>query len=252
MATTAQAIVYDALKEIHVLAEGDVPSASMLDDALRALNRICDTYSNDQSFSPYANHVTWNLTGEQSFTIGPGNSAIFTVDIAAPATFTSAAHGLNIGDTLTLATTGALPTGLAILTTYYVISTGFTANAFQLSATSGGTGITTTGTQSGIHTFTQTSSLTKLVTTRPIKIDTATVDRNGITYPVTVIDNQKWDAIVFKAANGANTRAVYYESTSPVAIVHVWPVCTGCTLNLRVINQAVLFPTLSTTLVMPP
>ena len=34
-----------------------------------------------------------------------------------------------------------------------------------------------------------------VVTDRPIKIETATVVRQGITYPVSVLDNQKWDAI---------------------------------------------------------
>jgi len=91
-----------------------------------------------------------------------------------------------------------------------------------------------------------------VVTARPIKIETATVVRQGITYPVSVLDNQKWDAISFKGANGANTSGVYYEAQSPLGIVYVWPLASGCTLNLRVVNQVAVFPDLTTDLSLPP
>ena len=162
---TALTVISDALKEIGVLAEGDTPTASMADDALRALNRLMGMLSNDQAFAYYPNLVQRPLTGESSFTVGP------------------------TGD---------------------------------------------------------------VVTDRPIKIETATVDRQGITYPVTVVDNQKWDSIVYKAVQGANTTVVWYEGTYPNGIVHVWPVATGCTLNLRVINVVVAFPSLSTDVLLPP
>jgi hypothetical protein len=58
------------------------------------------------------------------------------------------------GTPFQLDTTGALLTGLAIDTTYYVITAGLTANAFQASATLAGSAINTTGTQSGVHTIT--------------------------------------------------------------------------------------------------
>lgn len=162
---TALTIITDALKEIGVVAEGETPSGMMADDAFRALNRITDMMSNDQSFANYASSEFRSLTGEASFTIG------------------------STGD---------------------------------------------------------------VITTRPIRIDTATVDRNGITYPVTVIDNQKWDSIIYKGAQGANPVAIYYEARYPNGIVHVWPLSTGCTLNMRVLNSVVSFATESTILSMPP
>ena len=91
-----------------------------------------------------------------------------------------------------------------------------------------------------------------VVTDRPIKIDTAYVDRLGISYPCAVIDNQKYDAITYKAAAGANTTAIFYEATMPDGIVHVWPIATGCTLNMRVLNVVSSFDTLDTVLVLPP
>ncbi|RVC47578.1 hypothetical protein EN781_00125 [Mesorhizobium sp. M4A.F.Ca.ET.090.04.2.1] len=84
-------------------------------------------------------------------------SATFTVTIAAPGVFTATGHGLEVGDVIQLSTTGALPTGLAAATDYYV-KTVPTSDTFTLSATSGGSAITTTGTQSGTHTFTTVPS----------------------------------------------------------------------------------------------
>jgi len=82
---------------------------------------------------------------------------IFTVTVADPAVFTYTAHELYTDDTIKLETTGALPTGLAVKTTYYVIYNGITADTFQLSASQGGDPIVTTGTQSGVHTYLKTN-----------------------------------------------------------------------------------------------
>lgn len=81
----------------------------------------------------------------------------FTVTIASPGVFTATAHGLVAGDTVILETDGALPTGLTVDTQYYVISSGLTADAFQLSTTSGGSAINTSSTQSGNHAFLKTN-----------------------------------------------------------------------------------------------
>lgn len=82
----------------------------------------------------------------------------FTVTIASPGVFTSTAHGLSAGDTVVLETDGALPTGLSVDTQYYVISTGLTSDNFRLAATSGGSAINTSGSQSGTHCFLKTSA----------------------------------------------------------------------------------------------
>lgn len=76
----------------------------------------------------------------------------FTVTIASPAVVTLTNHGLVDGQMVRLATTGALPTGLAVLTDYFVkyLST----STFNLAATLGGANINTSGSQSGVHTLT--------------------------------------------------------------------------------------------------
>jgi len=78
-----------------------------------------------------------------------------TITVASPAVATLVAHGFKAGTPITFSTTGALPTGVTAGTTYYVIATGLTSDAFQFSATVGGAAINTSGTQSGVHTVTR-------------------------------------------------------------------------------------------------
>src|SRR5271166_2748474 len=71
--------------------------------------------------------------------------SVVTISIATPGVVTLAAHGLAANTRVVLNTTGALPGGLSANTVYYVISP--TTNTFDLSLTSGGSTITTSGTQ---------------------------------------------------------------------------------------------------------
>jgi hypothetical protein len=75
-----------------------------------------------------------------------------TVTIASPGVFTNTGHGLALNDVVLLLTTGALPTGLAANTRYYVVSVP-TADTFTVSATRGGSAVNTSGSQSGTHTL---------------------------------------------------------------------------------------------------
>lgn len=78
---------------------------------------------------------------------------VATVTIATPGVVSFTAHGLVVNDTIQFTTTGALPTGLAVATDYYVITSGFGANSFQIALTQGGAAINTSGSQSGVHTL---------------------------------------------------------------------------------------------------
>lgn len=74
-----------------------------------------------------------------------------TITIATPGVVTLAAHGLSNGDRVSFTTSGALPTGLTAGAVYYVVNAA--TNTFELSATSGGSSIATSGSQSGTHTL---------------------------------------------------------------------------------------------------
>jgi hypothetical protein len=165
MSTTAAIIITDALTEISVIGEDQVPSAKMMDDGLRMLNRLLNVLSTNGDWAYYPSQIQIALTGQQSFTIGP-----LTGDIT---------------------------------------------------------------------------------TNRPIKVDTAVVDRLGITYPVKVIDNQRYDILTYKALQGANTQAIYYEAQYPLGIVYCYPIATGCTLQMRVLNSVKQFADLSVQIELP-
>ncbi len=88
------------------------------------------------------------------YSVNSYSTSTVTVTIAAPAVMTWTAHGLISGQRIQLSTTGALPTGLSAATTYWV--TVIDANTFNLSTSLANaqtaTFITTTGSQSGVHT----------------------------------------------------------------------------------------------------
>jgi hypothetical protein len=102
----------------------------------------------DSDLSGGNNIVINSMGGTRTRTPATGT---FTVTIASPAVFTKTAHGLKRGDAIRLTTSGALPTGLAINTTYWVISAGLAADTFRVSASLDGAAVNTSGTQSGTH-----------------------------------------------------------------------------------------------------
>lgn len=83
-------------------------------------------------------------------TNGTSGNAAVTMTIANPGVVTWNGHGLSDGDMVLMTTDGALPTGLAAGTVYFVVNSD--TNTFQLEASVGGGAIETTGAQSGTHT----------------------------------------------------------------------------------------------------
>jgi hypothetical protein len=81
----------------------------------------------------------------------PYIEATVTITIAAPGVITWTSHGLAVNDTIRFTTTGALPTGLAINTTFFVKEV-LSANTFTVSTSAGGAAVTTSGAQSGTQT----------------------------------------------------------------------------------------------------
>lgn len=116
--------------------------------------------------------ATWNMQGSLStggtnqgniiFNTGfngltPAGPQTCTISIASPAVVTANNNGIPPNCPIYFTTTGALPTGLLPLTTYYVDPLswpGSQPNTFEVTATNGGTPINTSGSQSGVHTVT--------------------------------------------------------------------------------------------------
>jgi hypothetical protein len=113
------------------------------------------------------NGIEYTYTGGENSDTLTGVQAVVgtslgtaTITIANPAVVTRVAHGLVAGDQIVFSTTGALPTGLTAGTRYFVLAAGLTADTFELSATSGGSAIVTTGSQSGVHTLSKINAPT--------------------------------------------------------------------------------------------
>jgi hypothetical protein len=111
-------------------------------DPLLLWNQI--NFGQDLIYGPRGGGVYyWNAN------IGLVSSDV-TVTIASPGVFTLGGNAVLADDTaVQLTTTGALPTGLSVGTTYFVVN--YSSGTFNLATTRGGTAITTTGTQSGTH-----------------------------------------------------------------------------------------------------
>lgn len=92
---------------------------------------------------------------ELAYTVNLYKTSTITVTIATPGVVSWTAHGLYGGQKIQMTTTGALPTGLTVDTSYYVIPVG--ADSFQLATSlanaQAGTAIATSGSQSGVHTM---------------------------------------------------------------------------------------------------
>lgn len=98
--------------------------------------------------------VTGTLAVASSAFLGGSQTA--TISVTSPAVITVAASPA-VGSTVTFNTTGALPSGLTVGTTYYVLATDWTTTTFKLATSAGGTAINATGTQSGTHTVSSVS-----------------------------------------------------------------------------------------------
>lgn len=128
----------------------EVDFTSLTDATVKKVNRIYDT-----TLETVLCSYRW-LFAIKRQEIGTTLTGVFTA-VSATNVLTSTINFKN-GHTVTLTTTGVLPAGLALATTYYVVqASGLTC---KLSATLGGSEIDITGTGTGVHTISYASRLT--------------------------------------------------------------------------------------------
>lgn len=151
-----------------------------------------------------------------------GSTATFTVTIASPAVFTATAHGLAANTPISFTTTGALPTGLVAGTVYYVKSP--TTDTFNVSATSGGSAINTSGTQSGVHTYTASLNYNQPVT--------------NTTYWLSAGNTNKWKAFDQSiTSQSSNTDAIQnvFKTTGRIDSIALLNI-SGASVNIKQID----------------
>ena len=94
--------------------------------------------------------ILQNATWRGSFRATQNRQALTSITIAGTTpTFNVPCHGLTANTKVVFTGGDDIPCGLTLNTVYYVIATGLTTSAFQVSATSGGSTISVTGTASG-------------------------------------------------------------------------------------------------------
>lgn len=164
----------------------------------------------------------------------PGQT--FTVTIASPGVVTSVAHGFLANDQVVLSTTGALPTGLVAGTAYFVRNQ--TANTFELSATSGGASINTTGTQSGTHTVRRAFGITGSLTYD------ATGNLPALTGTLLLTNNENRHT-PNSGVNSGNA-CIDFLTTSNVYRGRISELTTGATAWPSLETYNILSPTIST------
>jgi hypothetical protein len=115
---------------------------------------ICNIYGAKQGGSATTQSGGAGTTHGTAYLIGQRQLDARTVTItqANPAVVTLTAHHLSPGTPFLLTTTGTLPTGLSLLTNYFIKDI-LTADTFTVAATEGGAAIETTGAGSGVHTI---------------------------------------------------------------------------------------------------
>lgn len=94
MAETALTLITDAMLDIGVLADNEVPTASQANQALRRLNNMIDSWD-IENLAVYGSteHILPLVAGVQEYTIGPGGD----LDIPRPNTITTAvARQMNV------------------------------------------------------------------------------------------------------------------------------------------------------------
>jgi len=112
---------------------------------------MADGYSPSPIFTGAARVATFGGTRiEKAVTIDPSTD-----------TFTAATHTLAVNDQVTFkVSNGTLPSPLSTSTTYFVIASGLTADAFKVSLTEGGGALDLTGTATGTYQVVRQGALT--------------------------------------------------------------------------------------------
>jgi hypothetical protein len=114
------------------------PSSYAVGTALVSPTPLANTPSLSTMLAPSP-----TITNEMFLRLSP-----VTISIGNPAVITYTAHGLVNDQVVQFVSTGALPTGLSVSPVrYYVVNK--TNDTFNVSASIGGAGISTSGTQSG-------------------------------------------------------------------------------------------------------
>jgi hypothetical protein len=205
-------IVSRALRAVGAYASGEQIDAADANDALDMLNDMVDQWSNATMMVPYVTEIVFNLqAGVYQYTIGQGGTIgnTFTGSIA------PGAGGIGVMTVTALATDANISLG-------QFISGGTTTSGTQVTQFITGAG--------GVGTYevnisqTVTAGAMQTHYQRPMRINSAFVRVATLDYPVVPLNVENYEQIGLKTLSGPWPRALYYQPSSPVGNVIVWPV----------------------------
>lgn len=146
------------LQNVFPRADGYGPAPS-LNPTTAALPAACrgkffarNSDGSITTFAAISNQIFKLNNTDFSWTPVSKVTALTSISNGSPAVFTLNSHGRSNGEKIVLSTTGTLPTPLTVGTPYFIINSA--TNTFNVSLTSGGPAINTTGAGSGTHSMT--------------------------------------------------------------------------------------------------
>jgi hypothetical protein len=218
--TTAQDIIGRALKDIGALAPGEGIDSSDAQDALDMLNDMCAQWSNENMMVSYKSEIIFPVIQNQiQYTIGPNGQvgSTFTGSISGNVlTVTGITKGaINLGQTIS-------GTGITSGTTIVSMNTGAGGNVNEV----------------GTYTVSEYQTVASTTITgyyqRPLTIESAfvrvTTTSNGapiygggLDYPVQIFSLEEYESIGLKSLNGPWPKGIYYQPSSQLGTLYVWP-----------------------------
>lgn len=199
-----------------------------LNNTTAGFGTFLDT-ANTKVYIPNGVAATYQFHNYDYSTVPNNPGSTVTITIATPGVVTQTGHGYAANDPITLSTTGALPTGLTAGTVYFVRNPA--ANTYELSATTGGASIATTGAQSGTHTarraFGQSSTMPHVTTGNlPALTGTILLTNSPDLYTPTSGPNSGSPCVLF----GTTTQAYEGKVSELTSAATSWPSLRTCNL----------------------
>jgi hypothetical protein len=150
--------------------------------------------------------ILQNATWSGTFRATENRKTLTSISIATGTpTFLCNCHGFSAGDKVVFTGGTTVPCGLTINSVYYVIATGLTADAFQVSATSGGASITVSG--DAVGTF---------YVAEPLNLGGYTVDAD-IKGLIDLLQVATFTPVLTDAANGEFTLTLTPATTAGIS-----------------------------------
>ena len=226
-------LLQGSLRSIGAYAAGEAPDADDFNDALYMCNLWLAQQSNATMMVPYVTEVIWTLTGNQQFyTIGPGGTI--------GGTFT----GSITLDTLTVT---AIPAGNIALG-QYVTGSGVTAGTQIVQFLTGAGGI-------GDYQVNNSQSIVSEAMTsyyqRPLRFNSGFVRVAQLDYPILPLNIEQYELIGLKTLGGPWPKYIYYQPTSPIGNITVWPVPQSGEMHMFAETVLSQFQSLSDTVNLP-